>query len=185
MAAPIRRAFKSGEQTVYEWEQSIEEISIFIYPPDGVRARDLDIKITAQHLRVGIKGNPPFLDADLASAVSVANSLWTLGSINFSPHFTPHSSINCVNVFVADDGELLISLSKVQVGETWKSALRGHETLDAEEEDKDRKNAMLERFQREVNPCESQSQYFHTVFFSLLPEFMFPFILMVLLCQFT
>ena len=80
MAKPVRRAFVAGEQTVYEWEQTLEEVMIFIYPPDGLRGKDLDIKIEAQHIRLGIKGNPPFIDAPLEAAVSVENSLWTLGA---------------------------------------------------------------------------------------------------------
>lgn len=49
-------------RVVYEWEQSLEEIHCYIAPPPGIAARQLDIHITAKHLRVGIKGNPPFLD---------------------------------------------------------------------------------------------------------------------------
>ena len=68
------------DHIIYEWEQTLEEVLIFIYPPEGIRAKDLDILIQKQHLRVGIRGNPPFLDADLESTVSVDNSLWTLGA---------------------------------------------------------------------------------------------------------
>jgi hypothetical protein len=53
----------------------------------------------------------------------------------------------------AEDGELNISLAKIRVGETWLAAIHGHETLDAVEQQTEQKNAMLERFQREVQNC--------------------------------
>lgn len=57
----------------------------------------------------------------------------------------------CASLIVfAEDGELNISLAKIRVGETWMAAIHGHETLDAVEQQTEQKNAMLERFQREV-----------------------------------
>jgi hypothetical protein len=57
-----RQSFKHDGRVVYEWEQSMEEVLIYITPPEGLTGQHLDIKITNLHLRVGIKGNPPFLD---------------------------------------------------------------------------------------------------------------------------
>lgn len=57
-----RVKFEHNGQTVYEWEQSLEEVHCYITPPPGIKARQLDVTITARHLTVGIKGNPPFLD---------------------------------------------------------------------------------------------------------------------------
>ena len=55
-----------------------------------------------------------------------------------------------VGCWLTEDDELNISLAKTRVGETWKTAIRGHETLDAAEQELEQKNALLERFQREV-----------------------------------
>ncbi len=43
---------------IYEWEQSLDEVNIYINPPPGITAAMLDIEIKATHLMVGIKGNP-------------------------------------------------------------------------------------------------------------------------------
>ncbi len=40
----------------------MDEVNVYIKPPPGVTARMLDIEIAVKHLRVGIKGNPPFLN---------------------------------------------------------------------------------------------------------------------------
>ena len=38
----------------------------------------LDIKITSDHLAVGIKGNPPFLNEDLGGRVKASDSFWMI-----------------------------------------------------------------------------------------------------------
>ena len=50
-----------------------------------------------------------------------------------------------------EDGELVITFTKVQVGATWTSAFKGHAIDDPVEKEKDQKKLMMERFQRE-NP---------------------------------
>jgi len=47
---------------VYEWEQSLDEVHLYIKPPPGVRASMIECKITATQLTIGIKGNPPFIN---------------------------------------------------------------------------------------------------------------------------
>ena len=68
-------------RTIYEWEQSLDEVNIYINPPEGdenlvmkrlryimpmfvigVTAKLIDCKITASHFKLGIKGNPPYMD---------------------------------------------------------------------------------------------------------------------------
>jgi hypothetical protein len=48
----------SAGQLIYEWEQSLDEVNIYIAPPPGITAAMLDIEIKANHVMVGIKGNP-------------------------------------------------------------------------------------------------------------------------------
>eukprot|EP00937_MAST-01D_sp_MAST-1D-sp2_P003617 g3617.t1 len=127
----MRQAFVHEGRTVYEWEQSMEEVLVYIAPPPGVTAKQLDCKITARHLTVGIKGNPPFLDVswhDLGGSVVVDESMWTF-----------------------DDGEMEINLQKMQKGATWNSALEGHAQMDPFTKGEVQKKMMLERFQEE-NP---------------------------------
>lgn len=47
---------------MYEWEQSLEEVNLYIETPPGLQADHIDCKITPKHIRLGIKGNPPFID---------------------------------------------------------------------------------------------------------------------------
>eukprot|EP00435_Cladocopium_sp_Y103_P009777 s4081_g2.t1 len=77
-----------------------------------------------RHLRVGLKGNPPFLNEDVFSLVETDSSFWMI-----------------------EDGELHIQLQKVHKGETWHAALKGHGQLDMFSEQEVNKKLMLERFQ--------------------------------------
>jgi hypothetical protein len=124
-----RLKFEHGGQTVYEWEQTLEDVSIYITPPPGVKASMLHCTITPSHLTLGLKGAPyPFIDEATAGPVKAAESFWTL-----------------------EDGELHILLQKASKGEVWPSALAGRGALDPLTSESVRKQLMLERFQEE-NP---------------------------------
>ena len=123
-----RHAFQHNGQTVYEWDQTLDEVNIWIKPPPGVLAQHLDIEITCTKLRIGIKENPPFLNESLGGEVIVKESFWSM-----------------------QDGELTINLQKMRKAETWPTALRGHGQLDPLAKQEDQKRLMLERFGEE-NP---------------------------------
>mmetsp|Transcript_23402 Transcript_23402/g.51383 ORF Transcript_23402/g.51383 Transcript_23402/m.51383 type:complete len:166 (+) Transcript_23402:170-667(+) len=121
-----RQQFTYEGQVVYEWEQNLDETHIYIKPPPGVTKQHLDIKLEARHVRVGIKGNPPFLNEDTFGLVDLSESFWMI-----------------------EDGELHLQLQKAHKGEAWGSALKGHGQLDLFSEREVNKKLMLERFQEE------------------------------------
>ena len=114
-------------RTIYEWEQSLDEVTIFITPPPGVKSKDLNIKITSSALSVGLKAaDKPFIHEKFFSNVKPSTSTWFL-----------------------DDGVIEISLHKVKKAETWLSALQGHGQMDPFTQGEMKKKIMLERFQEE------------------------------------
>jgi len=125
LAPSERHVFQHDGRKVYEWDQTLSEVNLYIETPPGVRAKELFCDITKQHVKFGVKGNPPFLDLDLAGPVKVSDCIWTL-----------------------EDGVLHINLSKLENGETWPSAIKGHE-LDPFSRQKEQQRIMLERFQME------------------------------------
>lgn len=129
-----RKAVKHKGQTIYEWEQHLDEVDVFINPPPGVGAKQLEISIATQHLKVGIKGNPPYINFDLAGQVNAEDSLWMI-----------------------EDGELHINLAKQSAGQTWPSLFVGIGELDEAEQEAVQKDLMLQRFQAE-NPGFDFSQ---------------------------
>lgn len=129
-----RQAVKFQNRTIYEWEQTVDEVHLYIDPPPGVTKDALEIVIKPKHLQIGLKGNPPFINEDLFSLCELDSSFWMI-----------------------EDGELHLQLQKVRRGEMWHSAIAGHGQLDMFTEQEVQKKIMLERFQDE-NPGFDFSQ---------------------------
>lgn len=127
MIAPgARKSFVHEGREVYQWDQTLDDVNLYIKPPPGVKAAHLDIVIASGHVRIGLKGNPPFIDEDLASSVIVKDSLWLM-----------------------EDGEIHFTLTKAKKAETWPSVFKGHGELDEASKMEVQKRLLLERFQEE------------------------------------
>lgn len=61
-------------QLIYEWDQTLEEVNVYISPPPGVKANDIDCQITTSSVRVGLKGNPPFLEVGSVHSLPTSSS---------------------------------------------------------------------------------------------------------------
>ncbi|CAM9738135.1 unnamed protein product, partial [Choristocarpus tenellus] len=122
-----RIKFEYEGETVFEWEQSLEEVNLYIKPPPGVTPDQIDCKITPRHLCLGIKGNPPFIDEDTGGPVVVEESYWMM-----------------------EGGELNVNLQKMKKADTWVSPLKGRGgDVDPVTLQGMQKKIMLERFQTE------------------------------------
>lgn len=66
--APTRRHqhILPDGRVAYEWSQSLSDVTVFVPCPEGVRGRDLDVCIERKRCRLGLKGNPPYLDVSFA-----------------------------------------------------------------------------------------------------------------------
>ena len=123
---PGRLVFSHAGQKVYEWEQTLDDVLVYIFPPPGVKASQLLCTILPRHLTVGIKGLPPFLSESLASTCKAKESLWEF-----------------------EAGEMTITLTKASKAETWPSVFVGHGALDPLAEAQAHKKMLLERFGQE------------------------------------
>ncbi|GHP08077.1 hypothetical protein PPROV_000681900 [Pycnococcus provasolii] len=129
LAPTSRHAYLSTDgRSIYEWDQTVDEINVYITSPPGVTAKALAVTIGVSRLAVGIKGNPPYLDHTLSERVLPDDSTWTL-----------------------EGGEIAITLCKQARGRNWPCVFEGHEPLDAVSAQKEQQRLLLERFQEE-NP---------------------------------
>jgi hypothetical protein len=121
-----RLQFEYEGRTIYEWEQSLEEVNIYIEPPPQIPSNMIFVEIEHRHLKVGLKGTDPFIDEDTWGPIKVDESMWTLS-----------------------DGEININLQKMNKAEAWDAALQGRtgEEVDALTKEEVKKNLMIERFQ--------------------------------------
>lgn len=47
----------------YSWGQSLQEVTINIPVPPGIKSRNIVCEIKKDHVKVGLKGQPPIIDA--------------------------------------------------------------------------------------------------------------------------
>merc|ERR1711977_147607 len=125
----MRKQFKHNDQVVYEWEQNLTEIHIWVSPPPGVTAKMIDCNIEAEHVTMGIFGVPEkYFNHDFPFKIKVDESFWTM-----------------------EDGEIHFTLLKMSKAETWTCAFKGHDQMDPISMQEVQKQIMRERFQEE-NP---------------------------------
>ncbi|KAL8241026.1 hypothetical protein R6Q59_014381 [Mikania micrantha] len=134
LAPEKRHSFFHGSQKVFEWDQTLDEVNMYINLPKGVPTNLIYCKIQSKHVEVGIKGNPPYMNHDLSSPVKTDSSFWTI-----------------------EDDILHITLQKRDKGQTWSSPIEGQGQLDPYAADLEQKRLMLQRFQEE-NPGFDFSQ---------------------------
>ncbi|CAN1282333.1 NudC domain-containing protein 2 [Linum perenne] len=128
LAPEKRHSFVHNGKTVFEWDQTLDEVNLYIDRPTGVRPQQFHCVIGSTHLTIGIKGSPPYLDHDLAHPVKTDCSFWTL-----------------------EDDIMHITLQKRDKGQTWASPIKGDAQLDPLSADIEQKRLMLQRFQEEVS----------------------------------
>ena len=139
-----RQPYKHGDQVIYEWEQSLEEVLMYLKPPSwaiprnqkemkknlapGQKLPELYVNIERDRIEIGVRPNPPFLNEELGGLVVKSESFWMI-----------------------EDDELVINLQKMRKAETWSCACKKHGDLDPFTKTEVQKKIMLERFQEE-NP---------------------------------
>ena len=124
---------RHGGRLLYEWDQSLDEVNMYLDPPTDTGAAHILVCISSAHLRVGVRGDPTaLLDHDLGGRCKHTESYWTLEE---------HDGAK----------ELHLTLTKLVKGLPWDSALVGHTALDPLTATEVRKDILRERFQAE-NP---------------------------------
>ncbi|KAG0471744.1 hypothetical protein HPP92_016290 [Vanilla planifolia] len=62
----------------YSWTQTLKEVNVSIKVPQGTKARFVTCEIKKNHLKVGLKGQPPIIDGDLYQSVKVDDCFWSI-----------------------------------------------------------------------------------------------------------
>ncbi|KAF2440526.1 CS-domain-containing protein [Karstenula rhodostoma CBS 690.94] len=77
------KANEDAEQAAlpYKWSQTIKDLDVTVSIDAKYKGRDLDVKLTRNHLKVAIKGQDPIIDGDLPHPILVDDSTWTLETV--------------------------------------------------------------------------------------------------------
>jgi hypothetical protein len=96
----------------YVWTQTLQEVNVVVPLHRPTRGRDLDVVISKNHLKVGLKADVAkegyIVDAPLTKAVIVDDSFWT----------------------VEDGTRLVINLQKLNQMEWWSGVCDGDDPID-------------------------------------------------------
>ena len=102
LAPTERHAFRHEGRVVYEWDQTLEEVNMYVEVPPGVTAKVLAVRIDTDEV-ARHQGQPPYLEHRLTERVKTEECYWTL-----------------------EDGELHLQLQKLRRGKPWESLFEGH-----------------------------------------------------------
>lgn len=127
---PGRFIFCYNGQAIYEWEQTLNDVTLYITKPPSVPTKNIDCHIQPNHLRLGQRSAQQFfLDEDLCETVDVHESTWTC----------------------EDNHTIVIYLQKVAKGKVWRAALKGRFPVQLNEMQvqQTQQQLLLERWQEE------------------------------------
>lgn len=142
-----RYIFEHGGQTIYEWEQTLDDVSLYISPPPFVQqGSDIVCTISAKRLQLKLRAqaeNEFYLNHEPWELVDVDESTWSLESSDSNPK----------------EKVIVVYLTKAQRGIVWDAALKPLggskggplQKLDPSSREQEQQKLLLERFQEE-NP---------------------------------
>lgn len=94
----------------YSWIQSLQEVTVNVPVPPGTKSRFIDCQIKKNHLKVGLKGQPPIIDGELFKPVKPDDCFWSL----------------------EDQKSISMLLTKHDQMEWWRSLVKGEPEIDTQ-----------------------------------------------------
>ena len=136
-----------GSTKQYKWTQTIDETSVLIAIPDGLRGKDLNVKITSTTLSV--KSKQPLKDSGLDTPFT------------FVEGKLPHKVRVDESTWSVEGGVVIVTLDKLQKT-FWKSVLEGDEQIDTDLVDNRRHIGEYDDVtQAQIRKCIFDQQQYH------------------------
>ncbi|XP_062148242.1 protein BOBBER 1-like [Alnus glutinosa] len=94
----------------YSWTQTLQEVTLNVPVPTGTKSRFVVCEIKKNHLKVGLKGQPPIIEGELFRSVKPDDCYWS----------------------IEDQNAVSILLTKHDQMEWWKSVVKGDPEVDTQ-----------------------------------------------------
>ncbi|CAK9146567.1 unnamed protein product [Ilex paraguariensis] len=94
----------------YSWGQSLQEVTVNVLVPSGTKSRFVVCEIKKNHLKVGLKGQPPIIDGEFFKPVKPDDCYWSL----------------------EDQKTISVLLTKQDQMEWWKCLVKGDPEVDTQ-----------------------------------------------------
>ncbi|GFY84082.1 HSP20-like chaperones superfamily protein [Actinidia rufa] len=121
----------------YSWVQTLQEVTINVPVPPGTKSRFITCEIKKNHLKVGLKGQPPIIDGELFQSVKVDDSFWSLGTSALHKTSTKALHIHRIRKSIS------VLLTKQNQMEWWKCLVKGGPEIDTQKFDQRQKSMGL------------------------------------------
>ncbi|WIA40640.1 hypothetical protein OEZ86_013976 [Tetradesmus obliquus] len=93
----------------YSWTQTLQEVSVAVPVGKGLKAKQLDVVASKQHIRVGVTGQQPIIDGALTEPIKADETMWNLS-----------------------DGVVELTLTKAEGMHWWSSVVAGGPAIDVQ-----------------------------------------------------
>ncbi|XP_010917089.1 protein BOBBER 1 [Elaeis guineensis] len=91
----------------YSWTQTLQEVTVNIPVPQGTKSRFVMCEIKKNHLKIGLKGQPPIIDGDLYQSVKAEDCFWSIeDGKSISILLTKHNQMEWWKCLVKGDPEI-------------------------------------------------------------------------------
>lgn len=71
-----RLSYVNDGKVVYEWEQTLDDLHVYIQPPPNVTAKMLECTIASTTMMIGLRDNLPFLNEKFNAYINASESMW-------------------------------------------------------------------------------------------------------------
>ncbi|KAI3358133.1 hypothetical protein L3Q82_003132 [Scortum barcoo] len=95
--------FAKNTHPIYFWQQTSEDITVCVRMPEGVTKDEVQFRLTADNISIGVQGFPPLLEGQLYAPVDPEASAW----------------------IIKNDKSLEVSLQKRSEGPMWPELVMG------------------------------------------------------------
>ncbi|KAJ4848394.1 transcriptional coactivator [Turnera subulata] len=91
----------------YSWTQNLQEVTVQVPVPSGTKSRFVVCDIKKNHLKVGLKGQPPIIEGELYKPIKVDDCYWSIEDQNtISILLTKHDQMDWWKCLVKGDPEI-------------------------------------------------------------------------------
>ncbi|XP_051811477.1 nudC domain-containing protein 1 isoform X2 [Acanthochromis polyacanthus] len=90
-------------EPIYFWQQTAEDITVCVRMPEGITKEEVQFRLTANSMKIGVQGFPPLLEGQLFASVDPEASAW----------------------IIKNDKSLEVTLQKRSEGPLWSELVMG------------------------------------------------------------
>ncbi|CAL0305435.1 unnamed protein product [Lupinus luteus] len=91
----------------YSWTQTLPELNVNVPVPEGTKSRFVTVEIKKNHLKVGLKGQPPIIEGELFKPVKPDDCYWSIEDQKvISILLTKHSQMDWWKCLVKGEPEI-------------------------------------------------------------------------------